>query len=71
MGVILLAMKGFLTTTEAAERLGISPSRVRQMIIEGVIKGAEKMGRDNVIPEAEIGRLEKLERKPGRPAIKK
>ncbi len=64
-------MKGFLTAKQAAERLGVSDARVRQMIIEGVIKNAQKFGRENVIPEAEIERLEKSERKPGRPAKSK
>ncbi len=59
-------MKGYLTTTQTAERLNVSQTRVRQMIIEGVIK-AEKVGRDNFIPEAEVKRLESIERKAGRP----
>jgi excisionase family DNA binding protein len=59
-------MKGYLTTTQTAERLNVSQTRVRQMIIEGIIK-AEKVGRDNFIPEAEVKRLESIERKTGRP----
>ncbi len=59
-------MKGFLTTTQTAERLNISQARVRQLIIEGVIT-AEKFGRDNFIPESEVKRIEKLDRKAGRP----
>ena len=64
-------MKGFYTAKQTAERLGISDARVRQMIRQGVIKHAEKFGRDNVIPESEIIRLESSERKPGRPATVK
>jgi excisionase family DNA binding protein len=60
-------MKGYLTAKQAAERLGISDARIRQMIIEGVIKGASKFGRENVIPEKEVERLENIDRKPGRP----
>ena len=60
-------VKGYLTTTEAASRLNVSSARVRQMIISGVIKDAEKVGRDNLIPEREITRLESLDRSPGRP----
>ncbi len=60
-------MKGYLTTTQTAERLKVSQTRVRQMIIEGIIK-AEKVGRDNFILESEVKRLENIERKPGRPA---
>ena len=59
-------MKGYLTTTQTAEKLNVSQARVRQMIIEGIIK-AEKIGRDNFIPESEVKRLENLDRKPGRP----
>jgi len=64
-------MKGFHTAKQTAERLGISDARVRQMIRDGVIMNAEKFGRDNVIPESEIVRLESTERKPGRPATVK
>ena len=63
-------MKGYLTTTQTAERLKVSQTRVRQMIIEGIIK-AEKVGRDNFISENEVKRLESVERKPGRPAKEK
>ncbi|CAN5571325.1 hypothetical protein BH20ACI4_BH20ACI4_04250 [soil metagenome] len=62
-------MKDYLTTKQAGERLGITPDRVRQLIIEGTIT-AEKFGRDNFILEGEIKRLEKLDRKPGRPPNK-
>ncbi len=63
-------MKGYLTTKQTAERLNVVPSRVRRMILDGVIK-AEKVGRDNFIPESEVKRLENVERKPGRPAKEK
>ena len=59
-------MKGYLTTTQTAERLNVSQTRIRQMIIEGIIK-AEKVGRDNFISESEVKRVEKLDRKAGRP----
>jgi excisionase family DNA binding protein len=59
-------MKGYLTTTQVAEKLNVSQARVRQMIIEGIIK-AEKVGRDNFILESEVERLKSLDRKPGRP----
>lgn len=64
-------IKGYLTTAEAAERLGVSTTRIRQMILEGVIKGATKVGQNNLIPEKEVKRLETTERKAGRPATKK
>lgn len=59
-------MDKFLTTKQAAERLKVVPSRVRRMILDGVIQ-AEKIGRDNFISETEIKKLEKQDRKPGRP----
>ena len=65
----LTCMKGYLTTKQAGERLGITPDRVRQLIIEGTIF-AEKFGRDNFVPESELKRVEKLDRKPGRPPKK-
>lgn len=64
-------MEGYLTTAEAAERLGISTARIRRMILDELIKGVEKFGRENVIPVAEIERLENLDRKAGRPKVKK
>lgn len=60
-------IQGYLTTKQAAVRLNVDPSRVRRMILDGVIL-AEKIGRDNFIAESEIERVEKLDRKPGRPA---
>lgn len=63
-------MKGYLTTSQLAERLGISAGRVRQLILDGSIKGVEKIGRDNLIPEKEAARLASIERKPGRPGKK-
>lgn len=62
-------MKGYLTTKQTGEKLGITPDRVRQLIIEGTIK-AEKFGRDNFIVESEIERVKQLNRKPGRPPKK-
>lgn len=62
-------MKGYLTTKQAGELLGITPDRVRQLIIEGTIK-AEKFGRDNFITESEVERVKQLDRKVGRPPKK-
>ncbi len=63
-------IQGFLTTKQAAERLNVVPSRVRRMILDGIIK-AEKIGRDNFILESEVERLEKIDRKVGRPPKKR
>lgn len=54
-----------LTTQEAAERLGISAIRVRQLIGAGRLP-AEKFGRDYMIKEEDLELV--ADRKPGRPA---
>ena len=42
-----------LTTKQAAAALGVTDSRVRQLLIDGRLKG-EKVGRDWIISEADI-----------------
>lgn len=56
-----------LTSTEAAERLGISTARVRRLVLDGRLK-AEKFGRDLVIYETDVEAFERL--KGGRPPNK-
>jgi excisionase family DNA binding protein len=57
-----------LTTTEAAERLGVSQARVRQMILAKQLT-AEKVGRDWQIEERHLERL--VLRPVGRPPKKR
>jgi excisionase family DNA binding protein len=57
-------MDKLLTTKEAAERLGVTAGRIRQMIVDGQLP-AVKMGRDNFINEPDLKLVE--DRKPGRP----
>jgi excisionase family DNA binding protein len=54
-----------LTTTQAAERLGISRVRVAAMIRTKRLK-AQKIGRDWVIDEKDLAAVK--DRKPGRPS---
>jgi len=61
-------IKGYVTTEQAAESLGLSGARVRAMIASGVIKNATKVGTQHLIPEKEVTRLKTTERKAGRPA---
>lgn len=53
-----------LTVAEAADALGVSPQRVRQLIAAGRLK-AEKKGRDWFIEPPDLEAVR--ERKPGRP----
>lgn len=55
---------GLLTTVEVAERLGVSPRRVRELITDGRLP-AEKKGRDYLIKEFDLAKVQN--RKPGRP----
>jgi len=58
--------KDFLTTAEAARELGVTPARVRQLILAGRLP-AEKHGRDWLIDPASLDQVG--ERRPGRPAL--
>jgi excisionase family DNA binding protein len=53
-----------LTTEQAADRLGVTPARVRVLIREGRLP-AQSFGRAHMINENDLKLVE--ERKPGRP----
>lgn len=55
-----------LTTTEAADRLGIKARSVVQLIRRGLLK-AEKKGRDYLIEDSEVARYEHERRPQHRP----
>ena len=57
-------MSKALTTKDVAERLGITPSRVRQLVLAGRLP-AQKFGRDLLIDEADLKLVRT--RAPGRP----
>lgn len=46
-------MEKYLTTEDAASYLGVTPSRVRQLIIEHRLR-SEKRGRDHLILESDV-----------------
>ena len=46
-------MSATLTTKEAAERLGVTAARVRQLVLAGDLP-AEKFGRDLMIKEGDL-----------------
>lgn len=56
--------KGQLTTKEVAERLGVTPSRVRALIQSGRLP-SQQYGRDHLIKESDLNLVQN--RKPGRP----
>ena len=58
-------MEGYITTTEAAERLGISSARVRQLVADGTLP-AQKFGPVNMVKESDLI-LIKSRRPIGRP----
>lgn len=56
--------KTTLTTAEAAAELGVSPGRVRQMVLEGNLL-ADKFGRDLMISAEAVRAAKKRKTKPG------
>ncbi len=58
------------TTESAASYLGVTPARVRQLILEERLE-SEKYGRDHLIPEESLQSYETSgKRKVGRPSKK-
>jgi excisionase family DNA binding protein len=57
-------MSTLLTTQQAAAKLGVTGSRVRQLVLNGKLP-AEKFGRDLAIKESDLKLVE--DRKLGRP----
>jgi excisionase family DNA binding protein len=52
------------TTAEAAAELGVTPGRVRQMVVDGEM-AAQKFGRDLVISAAAIEQAKRRKTTPG------
>ena len=59
--------EGYLTVTETAEKLDVSPRRIRQFISEGRLQ-AKKIGKQYIISKASLGKFIDKPRKVGRPA---
>jgi excisionase family DNA binding protein len=58
-----------ITTSEAAEILGVTPARVRQFVLDGRLIG-RKFGRDLLLDELEVRKFAAKPRKiTGRPKI--
>lgn len=62
-------MEKYITTTEAAARLGISSARVRQLVLSGDLP-ATRFGPVNMIKESDL-KLAANRRPVGRPPSKK
>jgi len=60
-------MSKYFTTEDAAEYLGVTPSRIRQFILENRLK-SEKLGRDHLIKVSDLEEFAKEgKKKRGRP----
>ena len=46
-------MNGWLTTQQAADKLGVTQGRIRQLILSGDLP-SEKVGRDRMIREEDL-----------------
>lgn len=55
----------YLTVSEAAELIGVTEGRVRQMRLAGMFPGAKQKGRPWYLPKDEVEAVAKEERKPG------
>ncbi|WP_208322845.1 helix-turn-helix domain-containing protein [Mumia sp. ZJ1417] len=55
-----------IVVSEAAERLGVGPSRVRQLLNAGDLQG-RRAGRDWLVSADDVARLQGQRRRPGRP----
>ena len=53
-----------ITTKNAAEILGVTPVRVRQLIQQGQVR-SEKHGRDHLLREDEVRQFNRHGRRPG------
>jgi len=51
-----------LTVKDVSELAGVSAARIRQLCAEGRFSGAQKLGRDWIIPRADVDRWLKTDR---------
>jgi excisionase family DNA binding protein len=56
---------GHIRTAQAAQRLGVTQHRIRELIVEGRLRG-QKSGRLLFIDESTVAALERLRRNDGR-----
>jgi hypothetical protein len=61
----------FVTVTEAAGIVGVTPARIRQMIESGQVRAQQIPPQPRgrwLIPVAEVRRVARQDRRPGRPS---
>lgn len=61
----MTAIKGFLTVSETAERLGLSADRVYQFIVAGRLEATRIGGKMLLVSEVDVRRFRR--KPPGRP----
>jgi len=61
----------YLTTKEAAARLGVSDARIRQLLLEGRISGLKVGETAWLVPLKEVERYSRERRPVGRPSLRK
>lgn len=62
-----MAIGEFLTTRDVASRLGVTPGRVRQFVIESRLHVAKREGAMLFFRDSDVQEFEKIERTTGRP----
>lgn len=63
-----MSIANYLTVAEAAAVIGVTPGRVRQLVVADEIKGVERVGkRALLIPKREAERIKNIEPTVGRP----
>lgn len=68
----MLSQKQWISVRESAELLGISPGRIRQLLLQGRLEGAQKLTeRSWAIPRATVLAFKKMDRPPGNPNFQK
>ena len=64
-----MAVGEFLSVNDAAEAIGCTSGRVRQLLIAGEMRGDKLNERAWIIPKSEVERFQDKPRRPGRPRI--
>lgn len=62
-----MAIGSYLTTEDVAERLDVTPGRVRQFVVRGRLKPVKKIGQVLFFDEEAVEKFRRIPRNPGRP----